>query len=102
MSKSRYYFADNEDYNKGALKEAEADLEQSFKNLNLNPITEKVNDLEVRPIAQFLSPQVLEAERMIANLEFLKKQIPNYIDNIASRIEKSIEHYQTVIDKNKK
>lgn len=104
MSQSRYYFAENQEYDQQALKEAEDDLAQSIKNLKIEPILEKTESLEpnIRPIAQFQSPQSLEAERMIINLQFLKSQIPDYINNITSRIEKSIEHYQSVLEKNKK
>lgn len=100
-TKSRYYFANDLD----EVKNDSKDLEESFINLKIEPITPEFKPLEKKEDTSsdlFLSQEVLEAERMIINLQFIQKQLPNYINNIDRRINKSISYYQSVINKNKK
>lgn len=99
MSRSRYYFA--EDWNHDQ-KTPETDLEDSFKRLNIHPEVKKEANPEIKLISQFLSPKEVEAERMMINLEFIKSQLPKYIESLNKRLDDSMAHYQSILDKRKR
>lgn len=98
---SRYYFANDLDED----QKIDHDLEESFINLKIEPITPEIQSpiLKEETASDFsISQEILEAERMIINLQFLQKQLPNYISNVERRINKSINHYQSIINKHQK
>lgn len=94
---SRYYFANDletktDESPEELLKDLNLKVDQSIKHQVLS---------EPKRIVQFMSPEIVEAERMVANLEFLKSRLPDYIESLNNRLNKSIEHYQSIIDKKK-